>query len=136
MLHQDYLMRMFLQLAIAMRESFQRARGEKDPVAAATMLDQALEDATEIDGSLLLRMSPDSMAAMLQLSQTDPQLMEYVTRTLLLSSRYCQEAGNTSQAELRRGQAYAVAQAFSISLSEESITPQELESFFESTQQG
>ena len=123
-------MRMFLQLATAMRESLQRARGDKDPAAAAEMLEQSLEDATEIDGSLLLRMTPESMAAMLQLSQPDPELMEYVSRTLLLSSEYLNEAGQASQASLRREQAFAVANAFGISLDESCITPEKLEDFF------
>lgn len=134
MFQQDYLLRMFLQLATAMRESLQRARGDKDPVAAAQMLDKTLEDATEMDGSLLLRMAPESMAAMLQISQPDPLLMEYVARTLLLSSEYLSEAGESAQAELRKGQAYAVAQAFGIQLNDESIQPEELEQFFEENQ--
>lgn len=134
MFQQDYLLRMFLQLATAVRESLQRARGDKDPVAAAQMLDHTLEDATEMDGALLLRMAPESMAAMLQISQPDPMLMEYVARTLLLSSEYLSEAGESAHAELRKGQAYAVAQAFGIQLSDESIQPEELERFFEENQ--
>lgn len=133
MLQQDYLLRMFLQLATAIRESLQRARGDRDPVAAATLLDQSIEDATEMDGALLLRMAPESMAAMLQLSQSDPQLMGYVSRTLLLSSKYLQEAGKTAESQLRREQAFAVARSFNIELSDESISPEELERFFEET---
>ena len=34
MLHQDYLMRMFLQLASALRESLEKARGGSDPEGA------------------------------------------------------------------------------------------------------
>ena len=105
MLTQDYLMRMFMQLAAAMKESLLRARGENDPRVAADMLDAAISDATEMDGGLLLCMAPESMAAMLQLSQPDPQLMEYVSRSLLLSSRYSSEAGDSSIAALRREQA-------------------------------
>lgn len=134
MLQQDYLVRMFLQLATAMRDSIQRARGDKDPATAAAMLEQSLEDATEMDGSLLLRMAPESMAAMLQLSQSDPRLMEYVARTLLLSSEYLKEAGDQAQSDLRKGQAFAVAQSFGFSLSEEEITPEQLEMFFEASQ--
>ena len=61
MLQQDYLLRMFVQLANAIRESLQRARGDSDPVSAAELLDQSIEDATEMDGALLLRMAPESM---------------------------------------------------------------------------
>lgn len=128
---QDYLMRMFMQLAAAMKESLLRARGENDPRVAADMLDAAISDATEMDGGLLLCMAPESMAAMLQLSQPDPQLMEYVSRSLLLSSRYSSEAGDSSIAALRRGQAYAVARAFGVDLDESSVSQQALDALFE-----
>ena len=122
MLTQDYLMRMFMQLAAAMKESLLRARGENDPRVAADMLDAAISDATEMDGGLLLCMAPESMAAMLQLSQPDP---------LLLSSRYSSEAGDSSIAALRREQAYAVARAFGVDLDESSVSQQELDALFE-----
>ena len=84
-----------------------------------------------MDGGLLVCMAPESMAAMLQLSQPDPQLMEYVSRSLLLSSRYSSEAGDSSIAALRREQAYAVARAFGVDLDESSVSQQELDALFE-----
>ena len=130
MFTQDYLMRMFMQLAAAMKESLLRARGQNDPRAAADMLDEAISDATEMDGDLLLCMAPESMAAMLQLSQPDPQLMEYVSRSLLLSSQYLREAGDASASALRQEQAYAVARAFGVELGEGSISQNELDELF------
>lgn len=129
MFTQDYLMRMFLMLAGAIRESLQKAHGDNDPRAAADLLDASLEDATEMDGSLLLRMTPESMAAMLQLSQPDPQLMGYVSRSLLLSSTYLKQAGDESAAALRRAQAFAVSDAFGLDLSDSSIEQDQLEGF-------
>ena len=70
MLQQDYLMRMFTALAIAMRESMLRAQGDEDPEGAAELLEAALDKTTEIDGALLLQMAPESFVAMVQLSQT------------------------------------------------------------------
>lgn len=133
MLHQDYLMRMFLQLATAIRESYQRARKDDDPLAAAELIEASLENATEIDGALLLRMAPETMAAMLQLSDPDPQLMEYVSRSLLLSSQYLQEGGQQDQAQLRAGQAYAVAQAFGVSLDPSCVEASEMDELFSRT---
>lgn len=130
MFTQDYLMRMFMQLAAAMKESLLRARGQNDPRAAADMLDEAVSDATEMDGDLLLRMAPESMAAMLQLSQPDPQLMGYVSRSLLLSSQYLREAGDASASALRQEQAYAVARAFGVELGEGNISQNELDELF------
>ena len=64
MLQQDYLMRMFTALAIAMRESMLRAQGDEDPEGAAELLEAALDKTTEIDGALLLQMAPESFVAM------------------------------------------------------------------------
>lgn len=133
MLHQDYLVRMFLQLASAMRESILKAKGDSDAQAAAELLDAALINATEIDGSLLLTLAPESMAAMLQLSESDPRLMGYMARSLLLSSHYWREAGHNEQAALRADQAQAVAQAFGFELDALSLEPEELERFFAQT---
>ncbi len=129
MFTQDYLMRMFLMLAGAIRESLQKAHGDNDPRAAAELLDASLEDATEMDGSLLLRMTPESMAAMLQLSQPDPQLMGYVSRSLLLSSTYLKQAGDESAAALRHAQAMAVSDAFNLGLTDADAEPEQLEGF-------
>ena len=54
MLQQDYLMRMFTALAIAMRESMLRAQGDEDPEGAAELLEAALDKTTEIDGARAL----------------------------------------------------------------------------------
>ena len=48
MLQQDYLMRMFTALAIAMRESMLRAQGDEDPEGAAELLEAALDKTTDI----------------------------------------------------------------------------------------
>ena len=54
MLHQDYLVRMFMVLAAAIRRTILNTSGEKDPEASAELLESTLSNATEIDGSLLL----------------------------------------------------------------------------------
>lgn len=136
MFTQDYLMRMFLQLAASIRESLLRDKEKEDPEAAAELLDASLEDATEMDGSLLLRMTPESMAAMLQLSQPDPQLMGYISRSLLLSSKFYGKAGHASESELRHAQAHSVANAFGLELTDEDIEPEQLEAFFEANGAG
>ena len=126
MLQQDYLMRMFTVLAIAMRESMLRAQGDEDPEGAA-----ALDKTTEIDGALLLQMAPESFVAMVQLSQTDPALIGYISRTLMLESHYLSEAGFHERATLRAEQAQALARAYGFELGPTDITPEELDRFFE-----
>ena len=128
MLQQDYLMRMFTALAIAMRESMLRAQGDEDPEGAAELLEAALDKTTEIDGALLLQMAPESFVAMVQLSQTDPALIGYISRTLMLESHYL---GFHERATLRAEQAQALARAYGFELGPTDITPEELDRFFE-----
>lgn len=135
MLTEDYLMRMFAMLIDAMRESYLRSRKKEDPQASAELLDGSLDGATEIDGSLLLTLAPETMGAMLKMSGEEPRLMEYVSRTLLLSSKFYGEAGQSELASLRAGQARAVADSFGIDLSEADIEPENLEAFFDSATQ-
>lgn len=135
MLTEDYLMRMFAMLIDAMRESYLRSRKKEDPQASAELLDGSLDGATEIDGSLLLTLAPETMGAMLKMSGEEPRLMEYVSRTLLLSSKFYGEAGQSELASLRAGQARAVADSFGIDLSEDDIEPESLEAFFDSATQ-
>ncbi len=109
MFEQDYLMRIIAQLLGAIRRSMERASGEDDPDGAAQMLDAALGEATDLDGEALLSLAPESMAQVLQISGVDPHVTEYIARSLLLSSRYYNEAGNAEAAALRHRQAFALA---------------------------
>ncbi|MGN0302120.1 MAG: hypothetical protein ACI4BI_04510 [Anaerotardibacter sp.] len=136
MLHQDYLMRMILALAQAITNSIEKSKNnEEDWEASAELLEAALANATEIDGSLLLRLDAQSMTGLLQLSQTDPVAVEYIARTLLLESEYLTKAHKPSTAALREEQAFTLAQACGIPLSKEDISPEELDAFFEKTQE-
>lgn len=130
MLQQDYLMRMFTALAVAIRESIMRAQGDEDPEGAAELLEAALDNTTEIDGSLLLQMAPESFVSMIQLSQTDPELIGYISRTLMLESQYLREAGLDAKSQLRAGQAQALAHAYGFEVDESDVSPEALDSFF------
>lgn len=133
MLHQDYLVRMFMILAAAMRENVFRSADKEDPEAKAELLENTLINATEVDGTLLLKMDPDTMVSMLQISNTDPLLIQYVARTLLLESQYLEEAQQTTRATLRKNQALTLARAYGFPLSLEDLTPEALEQFFRET---
>ncbi len=130
MLQQDYLLRMFTALAVAIRESMLRAQGDEDPEGAAELLEAALDNATEIDGSLLLQMAPESFVTMVQLSQTDPDLIGYISRTLMLESQYLHEAGLDTKADLRAAQAQALARAYGFEVDASDVSPEALDAFF------
>ena len=57
---------------------------------------------------LALKMDPETMVSMLQISNTDPTLVGYISRTLLLESSYLRQA-QRFHAELREEQALSLA---------------------------
>ena len=134
MFEQDYLMRIFIRFAEAIRRSMQKADGEQDPSSAAEMLESAVGEATELDGDVLLSLAPESIASILQVSGTDPRVIEYVARSLLLESSYLKEANNPEKALLREQQAHALASSYDIPLDDTAITAEELDAFFDETQ--
>lgn len=134
MLHRDYLVEQFIRFAEAIRLSWLRAKGEPtDPLDAADVLEAAMGNATNIDGPTLLLLAPESISSILQVTDTDPAVVEYLARTMLLEAHFLEEGGEASRAQLRREQAYAVAAGYGLELSEESISEAELEALFDRT---
>lgn len=129
MFEHDYLMRMFLQLFKAIARSMERAREHEDPQAAADMLEDAIAHATNVDGSVLLLLTPDSMASILEVSGTDPRVAEYVGRTLFLEADYLNRASNADLAQLRIDQAHALAAHYGFSVDEELGAEAAMEAF-------
>ena len=127
MFEQDYLMRLLMQFMEAMRRSIERADDGRDPAAAADMLENAI-----VDGSMLLSLAPESMASVLQVSGVDPHVTEYVANSLQLESEFLRSAGNDELAEVRAGQAQALASAYGLELAEG--TPAERLDYLEATQ--
>lgn len=136
MLHQDYLMRMLLDFAAAIRRSMERGDRQHDPETAARMLELAVGNATDIDAAVLLSLSPESIALIIEVSGTDPQVTEYMARSLLLAARYLEEAGQADLASLRERQAFAIAAAYGHDLSYEAVSPEELEALFDEIEAG
>lgn len=133
MLQQDYLMRMIMQLIQGIRKSMRRAVDEKDPEAAADMLEATVGEATELDGAVLLSLSPESIASVVQISGTEPRVVEYICRTLMLEADYLRDAGKAEKAALREQQARALGDAYGVDLSGLTLTDEEFEEFFEQT---
>ena len=132
MFENDYLMRMIMQLIEAIQRSINMAKNNEDPAASAQMLEDAIGAATELDGGVLLALSPDSIAEILGVSGTDPQVAEYVGRTLYLESSYLAQAGARDLALLRAEQALALADAYNFSLDEDLGPEAAMEAFLAS----
>jgi hypothetical protein len=118
MLTQDYLVRMLVEFAGAVMRTIQRANDERDPEAAADMLEGAVGEATDLDAGALLSLSPDSIAQIMQVSGVDPAVTEYMARSLALASEYRRQSGNDELAELRLAQAHAIADAYGCDISD------------------
>ncbi|MCH4221084.1 MAG: hypothetical protein LKF76_04030 [Eggerthellaceae bacterium] len=132
MFEQDYLMRMILQLVAAIRQSMEKAGGEDhDPAAAAELIEAGIASATELDGSVLLSLAPGSIASILQVTGTDPHVVEYVGRSLLLESSYLHETGSNDKADLRAQQARALAHSYGFDLDETDKPKQMMCNFLE-----
>ena len=116
MLEQDYLMKMILQFFRALVRSWELKEREHDPQLAADTLESAIGSATDLDGDVLLSLSPESIAQVLRVSGTDPRVIEYVAHGLLLESVYLDEAGDAATAAVRAAQARALAADYGFDL--------------------
>ena len=110
MFEQDYLMKMLLAFYQALFKSLQKVEEEdEDPEEAANTLDEVVGNAVGLDGTSLLSLSPESIPQVLELSGTDPRMTEFVARSLMLSSDYLAQAGQTQLSSLRLEQARTIA---------------------------
>lgn len=133
MFEHDYLIRMLMQLVEAIQRSLRLARGSiPDPQTQADLLEDAIGVATELDGGVLLSLSPESIASIMDVSGTDPTVAEYVGRTLYLISGYLAQAGKTDLALLRAEQALALAEHYGFELDEELGPEAAMEAFLAS----
>ena len=72
MLHQDYIMKMLMDLATAVMRTITLQSTQKDPEEAARSLEEAVGQAVALDGGAFLALAPDSIAQIMQVMGTDP----------------------------------------------------------------
>ena len=116
MFEQDYLMKQFLMFFQALTRSWEQMQDEEDPQGAADTLENAISVATEMDGTALLTLAPESIASIMQVTGVDPNVVEYISRSMLLESVYLGQAGNVELADVRAAQARAIADAYGFGL--------------------
>lgn len=116
MFERDYLVRMLVDLAAAIRRSMDRARGEKDLAGACEVLENSISNATDLDGSVLLSLAPESIAQVLQTTNTDPRVIIYIAHSMQLQSHYLEQLNNQQMSKLRLDQAKALASAYNFDL--------------------
>ena len=116
MFEQDYLMRLLLQFFNGLMKSYERRTKLEDPQGAADMIEAAVGEAVEMDGATLLALAPESIATVMQVSGIDPNVTQFVARSLLLESVYLDEAGNSGLSSVRAAQARAIAAQYGFDL--------------------
>lgn len=124
MFERDYIMKLLADLLQAIVKSMLQAEKEENPYLAAQTLEAAIGNAVDMDASVFMSLSPDSMASIMAISHTDPRSTEYIARSLALAAEYNRKAGFDEIADLRQGQAEAVAAAFGHDLSDMEDGPQ------------
>ncbi len=118
MFERDYLMKMLADFVQAIVRSMDTAAKERNPYAAARSLETAIGNAVDMDASIFLALSPESMPGMLAISNIDEAGTEYLARSLALASVYNREAGADELADFRMQQAKAVAEAYGHDISD------------------
>ena len=114
MLQRDYLVQMISQFIQAIINAKKTA--ETDPKAAADSLEGAIANATDIDGAMLLSLSGESMAQVMQLSGVDERVAGYIAHSLDQEAQYLEQAGEYDLASLRKDQAMHLSQTFQLDM--------------------
>ena len=118
MFERDYLVRMLVDLAAAIRRALDKSREAKDLEGAVDTLENSITNATDLDGAVLMTLAPESIASVLQVANTDPRVVIYIAHSLQLQSHYLDKLNNSEMSELRFAQAKALAEAYKFDLPE------------------
>jgi len=100
----------------ALTRSWEQMEKEEDPQGAADTLEDAISAATDMDGTALLTLAPESIASIMQVTGVDPHIVEYISRSMLLESVYLDQAGDAGLSAIRAAQAHAIADAYGFGL--------------------
>lgn len=112
MITEDYLTRLFVTFIQALMKARLRAIDEEDMQGAADLLENAIGNAANMDASMFLNLAPESISQILQATDTDKEITEFMARSLMQAAEYRKQAGQTDLADLRKKQAEAIAKAY------------------------
>ncbi len=104
-------MRLIWQFVEALRRTVEK---DDDPEAKAESVEGAIANALDMDANVVLGLAPESFASILQVSGTDPHVVEYLVRGMALEAHYLEQAGKQQASQLRFDQACALARAYGV----------------------
>lgn len=115
MLQRDYLLELMSNFVESISKALLSAHAVKDPSLAledAHAIEQDIAGLLDMDPSVALSLSPDSLVTMLVLSGLGETLAEYIVFALMRLADIYEQAGDSDTADFRRQQAAAIAESF------------------------
>jgi hypothetical protein len=106
--HSDYVIRLIEQMGSTLRAASQRFSEGASAQESIDATNLAISMAVELPAELFVRMSPQSMASLLEISSADNRMVEKVAEALLLQADVFQSEGLMIEANVRREQAAAI----------------------------
>lgn len=107
----DYILRIIEQAGAVMREAFRRFREGAESDEALELTEEAVGLVVDMDPTLFLRFSPQSMVAFLEISGFDARLVAKLAEALELQADILETRGSLVEASVRREQAVAMLTA-------------------------
>lgn len=104
----DYLLRVIDQMSAALRLATRRFAEGASSDEAIEATNQAIGLVVSIPADVFVRMSPQTMVSLLEMSGPDDRVLEKVAEALLLQADVFQAEGSFIEAGARREQAAAV----------------------------
>ncbi|NTU71981.1 MAG: hypothetical protein HGB10_09225 [Coriobacteriia bacterium] len=104
----DYILRIIEQMGSALREAFVRFRGGADVSEPLEIIGEAIGLVVDMDPSLFLRLSPQSMVSFVEIAGFDDRLVMKLVEALELEADIFDSEGDIILATVRREQAHAL----------------------------
>lgn len=103
----DYVLRLIEQMGGLVRRALQSLREGSDE-ESYDLADEAIGLALDMDPSLVARLSPHSLTALLDMNNLDDRVIELVGEALLVQADALESSGELVEARVRREQSAAV----------------------------
>ena len=127
MLQRDYILEVIDDFTLTVTEGLGNAL-ETQTEESLDGVEAAVAELIDLSPETALALSPDSLVTMMLLSGVADSVAEYVVYALDRLSHVYEQLGDEDKAGLRRQQAVAVAQSFSV---DQNATPKQFKNFEE-----
>ncbi len=104
----DYILRLIEQMGALIRAAFARVGVGSGDAESLSDLERAVGLALELDPEVARRLAPESLAALLDISETDDRVLRLVVEALEAEAEILERNAEMVDGGLRRAQAAAV----------------------------